>query len=441
MAAAALLGDGNIRINDTELVTASPIYLSFASMLVPVLAALVLLIIVVLVRTVLFCHTPIEPLLDSTPQPDSEEMARLAAIYDASPHAPWWARLVRLGRLWRLAPLRCRTRGLAAAAHRAEPMGAVLAVVAGLGIGVGLILALLLHNGAVAENVSILPGARKWGVVLAVVIGGAIIGMGTARGRPLGIVWDLICFLPRAAHPFGPPCYAQRAVPELLNYCRAWLDHPTDGERPKERKLILSAHSLGGVLAVAIVLLLAEQYKNRIALVTYGCQLRAYFCRIFPELLGPRILGVTNSSPARLLGCPTFDDAPSAAPDSDGYPSSVRATLTEAGVTRWINLWRPTDHLGFPVYSRAPNNPIDRPADEVTAEVSEDGKIVLPRSAADIHTLDNPVSVDTRVRFASTTSVRVDTHSDYFRARQYPTAIKDLGERLAPSPQERLIPQ
>ena len=71
MVAAALLGDGNIRINDTELMTAPPIYLSFASMLVPVLAALVLLIVGVLGRTVLFCRTPLSR--TDTTQPDVSE--------------------------------------------------------------------------------------------------------------------------------------------------------------------------------------------------------------------------------------------------------------------------------------------------------------------------------------------------------------------------------
>lgn len=435
MAAAALSGDGNIRINDTELMTAPPIYLSFASMLVPVLGALVLLVIVILGRTVLFCRTPIESTLDSTTQPDAQEMTRLAETFDANPHAPCWARLVGLGRLWRLAPMRCRKRRFAAAAHRAEPMAAVLAVVAGLAICGGLILGLMLHNGAVAEDASILPLARRWGVVLAVLIGGAIASMGAAGGRPLGIVWDLICFLPRAAHPFGPPCYAQRAVPELLNYCRAWLDTPVNGENPRPRTLILSAHSLGGVLAVAIVLLLAGEYKTRIALVTYGCQLRAYFGRIFPELLGPRILGVTGSHRAHLLGCPTFRETSPSEPEDGGYPASVRDTLTETNGVRWINLWRPTDYLGFPVYSRAPGNPIDRTADEVTAELSEDGKIVLQESAVDIHTSDDPVCMDAPVRFAPTTTVRVDTHSDYFRARQYPSAISDLKTRLGAAPQ------
>ena len=453
MAAAALLGDGNIRINDTELMTAPPIYLSFASMLTPVVVVLALLIVIVLGRTVFFCRTPIEPQLDRTTQPDAEEMARLAAIFDASNHAPRWARLIRLGHRWNLAPTRCRKRRLAATAHRAEPMGAVLAAIAGVATCGGLILGLMLHNGVVAEDASTLRIAWKLGVGLAVLIGGVIVGLGTARGRPLGIVWDLICFLPRAAHPFGPPCYAQRAVPELLNYCRAWLDTPIGGENPRPRKLILSAHSLGGVLAVAIVLLLADRYRTRIALVTYGCQLRAYFGRIFPELLGPRILGVTNSHPARLLGCPTFDEGTSSVPDGGGYPASVRDTLAEGDDVRWINLWRPTDYLGFPVYSRAPDNRVDWPADEVTAEESADGKIVAPKppeevtaeesadgqiplqaAVVDIHTLDAPAAMETPMRFESTTTVRVDTHSDYFRASQYPDAIKELRKRLGAAP-------
>jgi hypothetical protein len=318
---------------------------------------------------------------------------------------------------------------------------AQLAVVAAAALCGGLVLALILHSGAVANDVPLLRDIRGLGVGLAAVIGVAIVGAGASSGRPLGIVWDLICFLPRAAHPFGPPCYAQRAVPELLNYCRAWLDTPTNGENPTPRRLILSAHSLGGVLAVAIVLLLADHYKTRIALVTYGCQLRAYFGRIFPELLGPRILGVTKSHSARLLGCPTFgpgqEDSgrlPEPSPTPDGKdPASVRDTLTETNVIRWINLWRPTDYLGFPVYSRKPGNGVDRPADEVTAEVSDDGRIVVAKSAIDLQSLDSSVPLTTLVRFEPTITFRVDTHGDYFRAPQYPVAISDLTTRLAPA--------
>ncbi len=393
MAAAALMGD-------TKAETAPPIYLSFASMLPPVLLVLALLGAVLIVRVFAYCRTPVEPDLDGTTHPNVDEILAQTRQFDIIPPPDLQRRHRRI-------------RQVAAIAHRAEPMVAVLALVTSLAIGGVLILALMLHNRAVQYDARILTVLWQVGVTVAVGIGVFVVGTGAAGGRPLGVVWDLICFLPRAAHPFGPPCYAQRAVPELFYYCQAWLNTPD----PKPRKLILSAHSLGGVLAVAIILLLAEMYQARIALITYGCQLRAYFGRIFPELLGPRVLGVTNSTPARLFGCPTFPPSSSHEPDADGYPASVRETLTAGDDVRWINLWRPTDYLGFPVYSREPESPLDRPADEVTAEVSQDGRIP-------------PVKADTPVRFKPNITVRVDTHSDYFRARQYPEAINDLKERL-----------
>jgi hypothetical protein len=197
--------------------------------------------------------------------------------------------------------------------------------------------------------------------------------------------------------------------------------------------LILSAHSLGGVLAVAVVLLLSDTYRDRIALVTYGCQLRAYFSRIFPELLGPRALGVTPSSPARLLRCPTFPADPPLVPAEREFPASVLETLTGAGRPRWINLWRPTDYLGFPVYSREPDNPVDRPADEVTAEKADEGEIVTATGRTDVRSLDGRELAEARLEFESRWIVHVDTHGDYFRARQYRSAIDDLGERLIDS--------
>jgi hypothetical protein len=92
----------------------------------------------------------------------------------------------------------------------------------------------------------------------------------------------------------------------------------------------------------------------------------------------------------------------------------VHDILTSKAGSLWVNLWRPTDYLGFPVYSREPGNGIDVPADEVTPEVAQDGDI----------------DKTPPVHFVAKTTVRIDTHSDYFRAQQYGREIGHLVERL-----------
>jgi len=103
--------------------------------------------------------------------------------------------------------------------------------------------------------------------------------------------------------------------------------------------------------------------------VTYGSQLQAYFSRIFPDLLGPTVLGVPPVPAPRFLAddpWPGFLQPPRPAGDARRAwdESSVRCRLggdlspayARDGTVplvrdnpRWRNLWRATDFLGFPV--------------------------------------------------------------------------------------------
>ncbi|RAG80381.1 hypothetical protein DN069_38455 [Streptacidiphilus pinicola] len=128
------------------------------------------------------------------------------------------------------------------------------------------------------------------------------------RRRTVGVLWDIGTFWPRAAHPLAPPCYAERAVPDLEARIRAWL------ETDPTRRLVLSAHSQGTVLAAAAMWQLDPATRGRVALLTYGSPLRRLYGRFFPAYMGPEQL-------MRLLR-----DMP-----------------------RWDNLFRITDPIGGPV--------------------------------------------------------------------------------------------
>lgn len=203
--------------------------------------------------------------------------------------------------------------------------------------------------------------------------------------RPAGLLWDLICFLPRSAHPFGPPCYAERVVPELAGRVSSWLDGDSTADDAPGRRVVLSAHSLGAVLAVATLFTLpSDSERRRVALLTYGAQLRPYFGRFFPELLGPQVLGTDDcrapqltartpwSAPSDVSGIvrPGAPDEISAAeqgPDPTAAPTLVAQLRSRKGAApAWINLWRATDPLGMPVASDVPNY-IDRAAEELDA--------------------------------------------------------------------------
>ncbi len=107
---------------------------------------------------------------------------------------------------------------------------------------------------------------------------------------------------PQTGHPFGPPCYAERAVPEIAGRINHWL-------RTEDRRVVLAAHSMGAVLAMSTIGLLASSDATRrllprVAVLTFGVQLRPFFGRMLPELLGPEVLGTDplESPPRTAVG-------------------------------------------------------------------------------------------------------------------------------------------
>ncbi|MCT9083110.1 lipase family protein [Streptomyces fulvoviolaceus] len=101
--------------------------------------------------------------------------------------------------------------------------------------------------------------------------------------RTIGILWDLGTFWPRAAHPFAPPCYAERAVPDLTWRMATWT-------RATGGRLVISGHSQGSVLAAAAAWQLKPSVRKRVALLTYGSPLERLYGRWFPAHFGPAAL-------------------------------------------------------------------------------------------------------------------------------------------------------
>lgn len=277
-------------------------------------------------------------------------------------------------------------RRFAQVAHRGEPMLGLIALLGSIGLLSSILVAVSWTNphhliwwkraadGALGAGMWAAAGVGA--LVIAFTAGGSLVG----GKRPFGLLWDLVCFLPRAGHPLGPPCYAERAVPELVTRCDRYLTPKADSD-VHGHKVILSAHSLGSVIAVGAIFASdgdphLEKNVERLSLLTYGTQLRAYFGRIFPELLGPAVLGNHPVEPATLV-----DPNPVVGP---GEPATSNdhdlASLLEVrtGPGRWRSLWRRTDYLGFPVYdgvttlaedptgaSTDATNEVDRAASEV----------------------------------------------------------------------------
>ncbi|MET0828110.1 MAG: hypothetical protein ABWY26_01195 [Microbacterium sp.] len=312
----------------------------------------------------------------------------------------------------------------AARLHLVEPAVAVISTTLAASIVVAIVWTMWattqnqpLWGIATADGQQFLVDVLDIGMLGLVTVGAllvAVLAAGATSGgtRPLGIVWDIACYLPQTGHPFGPPCYAERAVPEIAGRLNAWLRRP-------ERRAVLAAHSMGGVLAVSSLGLLSSTERTRallprISLLTFGVQLRPFFGRMLPELLGPDVLGGRPSRRPRLWAADPwkvdFDDqelSSGSASASTETPAVGRldGTLVSDGAgpgtpVRWVSLWRLTDYLGYPAMSTAISgadaawhNDVDRFADEL----DKSGYMVA-----------------------------VGTHGEYYRVKSYDDALRQL---------------
>jgi hypothetical protein len=126
-----------------------------------------------------------------------------------------------------------------------------------------------------------------------------------------GLAWAFGAFWPRAVHPFAPPSWTVRAVPELVHRLRVLL-------APENRRVLIRANSMGGVLVLAAIWQLEPECRGRIALLTTGCPVRMYFSRSYPAFVC--LSSIEALAPGR-----------------------------DAGLVGWTNVWRDTDPLGGPV--------------------------------------------------------------------------------------------
>jgi hypothetical protein len=146
----------------------------------------------------------------------------------------------------------------------------------------------------------------------------------TSRRRMICIAWDVGTFWPRSYHPLAPPCYTERAIPELQR--RMWWLHDNGG------RVMLTSHSQGTVLAAAaLVQRGCRPEDDRPALITFGSPLIKLYGWGFPAYFGPGLLG-----PLAPGGAGQLND--------------------------WHNFHYPTDPIGGPVADGLPaacGDPVD----------------------------------------------------------------------------------
>ncbi|GAB3268984.1 hypothetical protein [Kineosporia babensis] len=240
---------------------------------------------------------------------------------------------------------------------------------------------------AITHTTQAFPGIAGVVPTLGVFIGGLLAASGVwllraqirspnAR-KTIGIIWDVGTFWPRAVHPLAPPCYAEQAVPELVD--RIWVltgarkaerhTTPVPGEVPgaiqvMPRHVLLTGYSQGTVISVAVVAQLPEDVLGRVSLLTLAAPLRRLYGRAFPAYFGYQAALalrdlLSDSEPGRTpttgQGLPSAEREPS---EIEPAPENVKAP--EPPRPRWRNVVRRSDYIGGWVFGLP--KPLQRPS-------------------------------------------------------------------------------
>jgi hypothetical protein len=189
------------------------------------------------------------------------------------------------------------------------------------------------------------------------------------KRRTVGILWDLGTFWPRAAHPFAPPCYCERVVPEFTERVRRLAQHGT---------VVISAHSQGSVVAAAVVHRLGRRGCENVRLLTYGSPLERLYARLFPHFFGVSEL------------------------------NKVRQTVGGC----WRNLYRRSDPIGGPIFT------VDAAAWTCGRESTETG------DPLDVRLIDPEFAIPP----GELVDLKPRGHSDYFHDAIFSATVTELAE-------------
>lgn len=160
------------------------------------------------------------------------------------------------------------------------------------------------------------------------------------RRRQIGVLWDVGTFWPRSYHPFAPPCYAERAVPELQR--RLWWIDDNHG------RVLLAAHSQGSVLAAAALIQRdCLPGEDRTRLVTFGSPLGKLYSWAFPAYVSTDIL----------------------------------QKIPQVSAGRWRNIYYPTDPIGGRIFDGKDGG--GQPEEDLPRADSQTGSCHVDRELTD----------------------------------------------------------